>query len=201
MQADLNVNPTENRKPVGIVIITRLIEDADSIAQQINEMSGRLVAVSHHSKNKADTVDMFNSDILVICHQAFLNAAKRWCMQDRDRWHRLSQWRGGDRLLFIIDEALANVVESNKATTDNLTTVIRSIPHELRQLHIGAVRTLEGMRNWLQTKEAGGVGVDPELLWGEGSPNVTNELLRLREALSNVTFDPSVFKDACFAGS
>jgi hypothetical protein len=54
MQADLNAHPTENRKPVGIVI-TRLIEDADGIAQQINQLSGRDVAVSHHSKNKADT--------------------------------------------------------------------------------------------------------------------------------------------------
>src|SRR5882724_1024885 len=194
MQADLNAHPTENRKPVGIVIITRLIEDADGIAQQINEISGRGVAVSHHSKSKADTMEMFNSDVLVICHQAFLNAAKGWCLQDRERWHRLSQWRGGDRLLFIIDEALANVVESNKATTDNLTTVLRSIPHELRQLHIGAVRTLEYMRTWLQAKEAGGAGGDPELLWGDGSLNVTKELRLLREALSGVTFDPSVFK-------
>jgi hypothetical protein len=107
MQAELNALTATNKKPVGIVIITRLIEDADGIAEQINELSGRVVAVAHHTKNKADTADVFNSDVLVICHQAFLNAAKGWSVQDRERWHRISQWRGGDRLLFIIDEALA----------------------------------------------------------------------------------------------
>jgi hypothetical protein len=128
MQAELNVHVTDNTKPVGIVIITRLIEDADDIAKQINELSGRVVAVAHHTKNKADTMDVFNSDVLVICHQAFLNAAKAWSVQDCERWHRISQWRGGNRQLVIIDEALANVVESNKATTANLTTVLMSIP-------------------------------------------------------------------------
>jgi hypothetical protein len=78
MQADLNAYAMDNLKPVGVVIITRLIEDADDIARQINELSGRVVAVAHHTKNKADIVDVFNSDVLVICHQAFLNAAKSW---------------------------------------------------------------------------------------------------------------------------
>ena len=141
MQAELNVNATDSKKPVGIVIITRLIEDADDIAQQINKLSGRVVAVANHTKNKADTIDVFNSDALVICHQAFLNAAKGWSVQDRERWHRISQWRGGNRHLVIIDEALANVVESNKATADNLTTVLMSIPHELRKRFPGAIRT------------------------------------------------------------
>jgi hypothetical protein len=38
MQAALNLSATDN-KPVGIVIITRLIEDADEIAEQINMLS------------------------------------------------------------------------------------------------------------------------------------------------------------------
>jgi hypothetical protein len=58
---------------------------------------GRTVAVAHHTKNRADALDVFNSDVLVICHQA-LYAAKAWSVHDRERWHRISQWRGGDRL-------------------------------------------------------------------------------------------------------
>ena len=195
MQADLNADATENLKPVGMVIITRLIEDADAIAKQINELSGRAVAVAHHTKNKADTVDVFNSDVLVICHQAFLNAAKDWSVQDRGRWDRISQWRGGTRRLVIIDEALANVVDSNKATTANLTTVLISIPHELRLLFPGAVRTLECMKRWLKAKETGNAGDSAQLLWGEGSENVTKELRLLRDALRGVDFDPSLFKE------
>jgi hypothetical protein len=99
MQAELNLCATDNNKPVGIVIITRLIEDADDIASQINLLAGRVVAVAHHTRNKADAMAVFNSDVLVICHQAFLNAAKGWSVQDRDRWHRISKWHGGDRHL------------------------------------------------------------------------------------------------------
>jgi hypothetical protein len=140
-------------------------------------------------------VDVFNSDVLVICHTAFLNAAKGWCVQDRERWHRFSQWRGGNRHLFIIDEALANVVESNKATAANLTTVLMSIPHELRQLFPGAIRTLECMKRWLKAKETGDADDSTELLWGEGSEKVTKELRLLREELSSVAFDPSLYKE------
>jgi hypothetical protein len=195
MQADLNAHGTENHKPVGVVIITRLIEDADYIAQQINELSGRTVAVAHHTKNKAAALDIFNSDILVICHQAFLNAAKDWSVLDRARWDRISQWRGGTRHLVIIDEALANVVDSNKATTANLTTVLMSIPHELRQRFPDAVRTLECMKRWLKAKETGDAGDSAQLLWGEGSENVTKELRALRDAMRGTAFDPSLFKE------
>jgi hypothetical protein len=68
----------------------------------------------------------------VICHQAFLDAAKGFSVQDRERWDRISQWRGGNRHLVIIDEALANVIESNKATTAHLTTVLRGTVHSVR---------------------------------------------------------------------
>ena len=84
------------------------------------------------NKHRAGTADLFNSDVLVICHQAFLDAAKGFSVQDRERWDRISQWRGGNRHLVIIDEALANVIESNKATTAHLTTVLRGTVHSVR---------------------------------------------------------------------
>jgi hypothetical protein len=195
MQAELNVNATDSKKPVGIVIITRLIEDADDIAQRINKLSGRVVAVANHTKNKADTIDVFNSDALVICHQAFLNAAKGWSVQDRERWHRISQWRGGNRHLVIIDEALANVVESNKVTANNLTTVLMSIPHELRKRFPGAIKTLEQVEHWLKAKGTAVAGDNSQLLWGEGSERITQELRLLRVALGGVAFDPSLYKE------
>jgi hypothetical protein len=195
MQAELNLYATDDKKSVGVVIITRLIEDADDIAQRINQLSGRVVAVAHHTKNKADSVDVFNSDVLVICHQAFLNAAKGWSAQDRERWHRISQWRGGNRHLVIIDEALANVVDSNKATANNLTTVLMSIPHELRQRFPGAIRTLECMKHWLKAKETVAAGDNTQLLWGEASENISQELRLLREALSGVDFDRSLYNE------
>ena len=41
-------------------------------------------------------------------------------------------WRGGERLLTIIDEALANVVDESSATTENLAFVIGLIPPAVR---------------------------------------------------------------------
>jgi hypothetical protein len=194
MQAELNALTADSGLPVGIVIITRLIEDADGIAKQINELSGRTVAVAHHTKNKADAVDVFNSDVLVICHQAFLNAAKGWRVHDGERWHRISQWRGGDRLLFVIDEALANVVDSNEATVKNLAMAVQSIPHELRLRFPVAIKILEDMKRWLEAKETG-TDDSTKLLWGEGSESISQQLRVLREALSGVDFDPSLYKE------
>jgi hypothetical protein len=111
-------------------------------------------------------------------------------VQDRERWDRISQWRGGARQLVIIDEALANVVESNKATASHLTAVSMSIPHELRQRFPDAIATLERMKTWLIAKETGEAGGGPELLWNAGSETVISELKLLKEALQDVAFDP-----------
>ncbi len=196
MQADLNAGcEQENLRPIGVVIITRLIEDADAIAQQINELAGCSVAIAHHTKNKADATDVYNRDVLVICHQAFLNAAKAWSMQDVDRWDRISLWRGGMRHLVIIDEALANVVDSSKATTANLTTVLSSVTHQVRLKFPQAIGVLEDLKRWLKAKEAGDAENKTSLLWGEGSENHAGEVRLLREALSGMAFDPVVFKE------
>ena len=87
IQSELDLSKRERRRLQGDLAkpTTRLIEDADGIAKQINDLSGRPVAVAHHTKHKAGTADLFNSDVLVICHQAFLNAAKGFSVQDRGR--------------------------------------------------------------------------------------------------------------------
>ena len=52
-------------------------------------------------------------------------------------------WRGGERLLTIIDEALANVVDESSATTENLGFVISLIPPEVRSAFPQQVAVLE----------------------------------------------------------
>src|SRR5258705_3723406 len=57
MQADANAQSPQGGqgalKPVGVLIVTRLIEQADIIAATINELAGRVVAVAHHSDKPA----------------------------------------------------------------------------------------------------------------------------------------------------
>ena len=55
----------------------------------------------------------------------------------------LVSWRGGSRLLTIIDEALANAIEENKVTTSSLSQVIGYIPLEVRQSCSPQVAALE----------------------------------------------------------
>ena len=63
MQADANAQGA--LKPVGILIVTRLIEQADIIAATINELAGRVVAVAHHSDKPATAQELLDSDILI----------------------------------------------------------------------------------------------------------------------------------------
>jgi hypothetical protein len=151
MQAERNTSAaTENTKPVGIIIATRLIEDADELAKKINGLVDRTVAVAQHSKSKAAYSDIFDADVLVICQKAFTDAAESFGAQDFERWERLSRWRGGHRSLMIIDEALANVVQSYRATAANLGTVLSGVSSEMRSRFPSAIRTLEALKRYLE---------------------------------------------------
>lgn len=74
MQAEANAKGL--LKPVGILIVTRLTEQADALAERINGLAGDVVAIAHHSKRPATPQEMLDSDILIITHQAYVNAAE-----------------------------------------------------------------------------------------------------------------------------
>ena len=59
-------------------------------------------------------------------------------------------WRGGERLLTIIDEALANVVDESSATIENLEFVISRIPAEVRSAFPEQVALLEQVHQVLR---------------------------------------------------
>src|ERR1700691_4805002 len=62
MQAEENAKGL--LKSVGVLIVTRRIEQADLIAARINELEGRRVAVANHSDKRATPQEMHDSDIL-----------------------------------------------------------------------------------------------------------------------------------------
>src|SRR6202022_4781367 len=75
------------------------------------------------------------------------------------------------------------------------TTVLMSILHELRKRFPGAIKTLEQVEHWLKAKGTAVAGDNAQLLWGEGSERITQELRLLRVALAGVAFDPSLYKE------
>jgi hypothetical protein len=144
LQADRNV---DHQRPIGVLIVTRLIADADKVAAKINTLAGRPVAVAHHSENKQSVSAMAEYDVLVITHQAFMNAAEAFGAHQPDRWNVMHSWSRGTRSLTIVDEALANAVDHNQATSNDLDVVLRAVPHALREPHSSAIRTLEKLRS------------------------------------------------------
>jgi hypothetical protein len=194
VQADTNVN---HPRPIGVLIVTRLIADADKVAAKINTLAGRSVAVAHHSENKQSASAMAQYDVLVITHQAFMNAAEAFGVHEPDRWNVLHSWSRGTRPLIIVDEALANAVDHNQATSNDLDVVLRAVPHALREPYSSAIITLEKLKVFLDGKEKpqapGSESV--KILWGAGSPKCADQVRQLREALCSVQFDPALYNE------
>jgi hypothetical protein len=194
MQAEFNRAAEGALRPVGILIVTRLKEDADNIRDTINALGGRRVAVVHHSGSYATPEQLHDSDVVVITHQAFINAKRDTKGRDWRSWDRLVSWRGGQRLLTIIDEALANVVDESSATADNLAFVISLIPSEVRSAFPELVALLEQVQHVLLAY------IDPDaldcamsMIWGEDCAPAATDFTPLISAMSTLPYDRIVY--------
>src|SRR5262249_37774215 len=76
LQAERNAATAGLRKPVGILIVTRLIAQADEMVTTINTLAVRQVAVADHSEHRATHEQLNDSDVLVITHQAYVTATQ-----------------------------------------------------------------------------------------------------------------------------
>jgi hypothetical protein len=194
MQATLNRETEGTLKPVGVLIVTRLKEDANTIQTTINTLTGRTVAVVHHSGSYATPEELYQSDVVVITHQAFINAKRDTKGLDWRPWDRLVSWRGGRRLLTIIDEALANVVDESSATTENLAFVISLIPSAVRVALPKQVALLEQVHHVLLAY------IDPDdldssmsMIWEEGCAPAAMDFSPLISAMSALPYDRIVY--------
>jgi hypothetical protein len=194
LQAEKNAG---HPNPIGVLIVTRLIADADKVVNKINTIAGRKVAVAHHSENKLAGSVMAQHDVLVITHQAFMNAAQTFANHEMERWNTLHSWYRGVRSLIIVDEALANAVDHNKITSEDLEVVLRAVPYQLRDQHPSAIRSIELLKAFLDKKErTQAPGAEQvSLCWGVGAPKLVEEMNALRDALRSVDFDPTLYSE------
>jgi hypothetical protein len=155
-----------------MLIVTRLIADADKVAEKINAMAGRAVASAHHSEHKLTSSEMAEFDVLVITHAAFIAAVEAFAAHAPERWDVLYQWSEGTRSLIVVDEALANAVDHNEATAADLDVVLRAVPYELRAQYPLALKALVTLKSYLDHKESNQEpGSDiKQMLWGDGAP-------------------------------
>ncbi|MGO3931212.1 hypothetical protein [Rhodopseudomonas pseudopalustris] len=191
MQAERNRVSEGVLEPVGIAIVTRLIEDAEGIAAKINDHAGRAVAIAHHSDDPKPQEALADHDTIVITHQAYLNASQA----GGDRWERLTTWKGGMRLLTIVDEALANVVTSFKVTSSDIAQVLSYVTPEMERDHRTECDALRLLKHEADkcALASDTDGVFARGLWSEGvkqagvAPPVDFGLLR--RGLKGVAFD------------
>ena len=195
LQAETNAK--SGSSPVGVLIITRLIKDAERLVASINSIAGRTVAVTSHTDNKLKTSEMSSADILVITHAAFMRACWTFGAGDESRWDNYHSWRGGKRHSVVVDEALLNSVSSHRVTSKDIEMVLRAIPHEDRDKFASAIDTLTRLRCYLDRREQKHVAGDDQTmtLWTEGSPRHAAAIEELRDALGYTEFDPDLFAE------
>lgn len=197
LQAELNATAVDGATPVGIMIVTRLKAQVDEVVSGINTYAGRKVAIADHTDHRATPEQLHDSDIVVITHEAYTRAKKTLSGVKANRWRRLTHWKGGRRLLTIVDEALANVVEHSQVKLDDLTFLIGLIPHEMRLAHAAEFETLEILRESLLF-HAGvndGFEVGTALAWEAGNAPAAADLTSLRAAMRQLSYDKKIGKD------
>ncbi len=196
LQADLNQTST---RPVGILIVTRLIAQADEVRDTINALSasGR-AAIAKHSENKVTLAEAADFDVLVITHQAYVSAVS----DQGSRFSDLISWRGGLRLLTIIDEALANSIEHAQITPDSVAMALGMISTELRREYPKQVQALERVHDLLSTVDelqARDGAASQRFVWrgveeGRIEFPASLSMAPLREAMRQLPFDRTVLK-------
>jgi len=182
LQAHRNVG---HPNPVGVLVVTRLTEDAEKLAVKINTETGRPVAMAHHSENRQSAQVLAEHDVVVITHARLLSAAKDFKEHKPDKWTDLYTWSRGVRSLIIVDEALANAVNHNEVTSKSLGTVLRAVPAETQKEHPEAMGVLQKLKGYLETREKEHVSGDDvaRMLWRSGPEVSAQQVRKLRDAL------------------
>jgi hypothetical protein len=194
LQAKRNIG---HPNPVGILIATRLREEAEALAIKINAEAGRSVAVAHHTENEQSVETLATHDVLVITQAKLLSAARAFKEQRYDRWESLHTWSGGKRSLIIVDEALSGVVDHHEVTSSVLDAVLRSIPLNVQQEHCEAIRSLSTLKGYLDKRAESHVSGDEQarVLWRSGSTVPGEHIRRLRGAIKSVEFPTELFNE------
>lgn len=196
LQAEQNATAGPLKKPVGILIVTRLTAQADDMAAAINALAGRQVAIADYQGHRATPEQLNASDVLIITQSAYVKATQSLTGIKADKWSRLTKWKDGPRLLTIIDEALCNIIEESQVKADSLSRAIGYITHDLRETYTREVAALE----WLYTAlghHAGiseGFGGGACMAWGTAGSTQAIDLSALRASMLRLPYDSYIGK-------
>lgn len=170
--------------PLGMLVVTRTIAQADEIVATIRELvgftaPGRCV-VAKHSGNKTTPSQMQAADVLVICHEAY-----RRSLCD-DAWEPLLVTDfGGRRALTVVDEALAGIIDERQVRLDDVHQVLAALTPSERRTLTDEVTALEDLYALLESignnpHDAGKGPPQYRRAWSQREPC---SLAKLREVL------------------
>lgn len=162
MVAEQNKKLNDDDK-FGALIVTRTIVQCDEIVEQINDMTGEDVAMARHSEARRSVFEMAGADILVITHQAYVNAVQGIDGEEgSNQWSNFIEWNHGQRKLTVIDESLSNMIEERKLSAKELHQVMGLIPRQYQTEFPSQFEALE-MLNDIFGQMQEQTKADPEL--------------------------------------
>ena len=132
----------------GILIVVRLIEQADEFVRDINARAGNdNVAIAKHSNSGSlEPVQLAEYPVLVITHAAFTGRPRR----NRELWEQYMAYDGVRRKLVAIDEAI-DILDVSRLDEDLVSKLHGSIPSFARQKWPKGYRAVGAMRRILDT--------------------------------------------------
>jgi hypothetical protein len=191
---------SNRHRPVGVLIVSRTIEQCDELVSIINRHSGGVIAYSHNAKKPLTTDSMSEAPILVITHAALVQGLGGLVKDTNSKWDSYSWWYHGKRRLMIIDESLSGIVEESRLKLTKLRMVLGIIPSPVRSEYSNEVKALEYLLRHLEVREkqvAEGGTPGKEVLWACKASNpdlpVSYDLSKLKRELSKHDFDKELF--------
>jgi hypothetical protein len=201
--------------PIGILVVTRTIQQADEIVATVREQVPTDLAhrvEAKHSARKSSIFALHQADVLVITHAAYLLAFEGIHREEYGRWSDYTNWEHGRRRLTIIDESLSGVVEENQVKAEHIRQVLGYIGTDLRRAFAGAVQALELMLEVLGQMEervaarrtAGEPSYGQKIVWraiqdGRATFSETFAMGPLREAMAKLPYDNLALRKASSA--
>ena len=191
--------------PIGILIVTRTIQQANEILEAIRSLApdgAAARAQTSHSQNSISRGAMEAADVLIVTHAAFALGLEA---RQADKFGRLADytnWANGPRLLTIIDEPLAGLIEENQITAQDVAKAITCMSGALCLEFSKEFKTLWELRDFLhfldrKAAKAKAEQLDPvrmQILWSaddDGGVTYPREcsMAALRKAMSGLPYD------------
>ncbi len=113
----------------GVLIVTALTKEATNIANCINDIAGKDIAVAEHGDSRNTSQKIIDAKVLVITHSAYQKTMSAETSDEsyRSKWGKYSTWQQGKRKLTVIDEAI-DIVDHYSVSLEQLRLLSSLLP-------------------------------------------------------------------------